>query len=213
MASQLSINGFVLAGGRSSRMGQEKGLMRLGKKPLVLRAADIMKPFVRQVALLAPASRYEHLGLPTISDLPLDECPLTALCTGLTFTDADWNVFLACDLPLVSAGFMQLLVERIRATQAEAVVPRTRDGWQPLAAAYHARCKLPFRQALVKGQRSILGLFNRIRVDSITAHELAAAGVGAAELFNVNTPEEWARVKRLHRRARNPASSQRAERD
>jgi len=83
-------------------------MIRLGGKPLVLRAAEILQPFVRRVALLATTEPYEQLGLPTISDLPFDQCPLTALCTGLTFTDADWNIFLARDMPLVSSDLIEL---------------------------------------------------------------------------------------------------------
>ena len=102
---QEAINGFVLAGGKSSRMGQDKALMRLEGKPLVLRAAEILRPFVREITLLAPAGRYENLGLPVVADKWPDQGPLAAVCTGLLSSHAEWNIFLACDLPLVSRQF------------------------------------------------------------------------------------------------------------
>ncbi len=118
---QGGIDGFVLAGGKSRRMGQDKALMQLGGKPLVLRAAEILRPFVREITLLAPAERYGNLGFPVMEDLWPDQGPLAAVGTGLLSTSADWSIFLACDLPLVSRQFIQLLAERVRATRSDAV--------------------------------------------------------------------------------------------
>lgn len=197
MASQARINGFVLAGGNSSRMGQDKALMRLGNKPLILRAAEILRPFVHNVTLLAPPGRYGDLGLPVIADMWPDQGPLAAICTGLISSGTEWNIFLACDLPLVSPRFMELLVQRVRATCSDAVVPRTEDGWQPLSAAYHAACRTGFARAIQEGQRSVIRLLDEIRVDVISHEEMMSAGLSEVELVNVNTPEEWARLAQL----------------
>jgi len=196
------IQGFVLAGGNSSRMGQDKALMRVEGKPLVLRAAEILGPFVREVALLAPTDRYESLGLPVVADMWPDQGPLAAVCTGLLSSGTEWSIFLACDLPRVSRQFIQLLVRRIRATHADAVVPRTEDGWQPLSAAYHSRCRMMFARAIQEGERSIIRLFENLRVEAITHNEMGSAGLRDGELANVNTPEDWARIAVLSKGAR-----------
>ena len=120
-------------------MGQDNGLMRLGNHPLVLRAAETLLPIVHTVTFLAPPDRYGNLGFPVIADLWPDQGPLSALYTGLISSDAEWNLFLACDLPRISPRFTEFLAQRVRATRSDAVVPRTQDGWQPLCAAYHAR--------------------------------------------------------------------------
>lgn len=201
MASHEGIHGFVLAGGKSSRMGQDKALMHFGNEPLVLRAAGILRPFVREVALLAPRDRYKNLGLPAIADKWPGQGPLAAVCTGLLSSSAEWNIFLACDLPLVSRQFVQLLVERIRTTRFDAVVPRAEDGWQPLSAAYHARCRTPFARAIQEGRRSIIRLFDKVRVEVIAQEEMVSAGLSNAELANLNTPEDWKRIKELSKRS------------
>jgi molybdopterin-guanine dinucleotide biosynthesis protein A len=178
-------------------MGQDKALMRLGDKPLVLRAVEILTPFVRQVTLLAPPDRYQHLGLPVIPDRWPEQGPLAAVCTGLISSRAEWNLFLACDLPLVSPRLIELLVQRVRATHADAVVPRTEDGWQPLAAAYHTRCRTAFARAMKESGRSIIGLFDEVRVDVITQDEMVSAGVSNSEFANLNTPEDWEPIMEL----------------
>jgi molybdopterin-guanine dinucleotide biosynthesis protein A len=197
LAHREQINGFVLAGGKSSRMGQDKGLMRIGSQPLVLRAVKILQPLVHTVTLLAPPDRYRDLGFPVIADLWPDQGPLAALCTGLICSDAEWKLFLACDLPRVSSRFIEFLVERIRATHYDAVVPRTQDGWQPLCAAYHTRCRTPFERAIPQHRLGIVDLFDELHPEAITPGEMATAGLSEEEFVNVNTPEEWARLAQL----------------
>ena len=197
MSRSEGINGFVLAGGKSSRMGQDKGLMRLGNRPLVLRAAETLLPIVHTVTFLAPPDRYGNLGFPVIADLWPDQGPLSALCTGLISSDAEWNLFLACDLPRISPRFTEFLAQRVRATRSDAVVPRTQDGWQPLCAAYHARCRTAFEAAIRQGRRSIVELFDELHPEAITPEEMARIGLSEAEFANVNTPEEWTRLSQL----------------
>jgi molybdopterin-guanine dinucleotide biosynthesis protein A len=197
IVSKEDIHGYVLAGGKSSRMGQDKALMRLEGKPLVLRATEVLRPFVGEMTLLAPAGRYENLGLPVVADKWPDQGPLAGVCTGLLSSHAEWNIFLACDLPLVSPQFLQLLVQRVRGTRSDAVVPRTEDGWQPLSAAYHSRCRTAFARAFQEGGRSIVKVLEEVHVEVITHDELVAAGVGEGELTNINTLEDWARIAEI----------------
>lgn len=188
------ICGFVLVGGKSRRMGQDKSLMESGGKPLARRAADVLAPFVDQVSLVGLKDRYGHLGLPVIEDKWPGEGPLGAVCTALLASPGGWIIVLASDLPLVSERFVSLLVQRVRTANADAVVPRTADGWQPLAAAYHARCRSFFQRAFEAAERSIIAAFTTIEVQAITVEEMAAAGLSESELANVNTPEDWARL-------------------
>lgn len=202
MGSRERINGFVLAGGNSSRMGQDKALMCFGKKPLVLRTAQILRPFVEEVMLLAPPDRYRNLGLRVVTDRWPDQGPLAAICTGLLTSSADWGIFLACDLPLVSRHFIQFLIQRVRATCSDAVVPRTEDTWQPPSAAYHIRCRTPFVRSIEAGRRSVIGLLEEVRVDVVTLEDMAGAGLSGMELANMNTPQHWKRIKELSKGAR-----------
>ena len=197
MASLERIHGLVLAGGKSSRMGQGKGLMRLGNQLLVLRAAEILLPIVHTVTLRAPPDRYGNLGFPVVADLWPDKGPLVALCTGLISSNAEWSLFLACDLPRVSRRFVEFLIRRARATRSDAVLPCTPDGWQPPCAAYHARCRMVFEAAIRQDQLTIVELFDKLRPEAITPDEMATSGLSAAEFVNVNTPEGWDRVSQL----------------
>lgn len=197
MAGKGRIHGFVLAGGKSDRMGRDKALILFRKKPLLLRTAELLKPFVSKVTLIGPPERYGNLGLPVLADRWPEQGPLAAVGTGLGDSNAEWNIFLACDLPLVSRQFMELLIKRIRATHCDAVVPCTHDRWQPLAAAYHIRCRDPISRAIKAGRRSMVGLLDEVRVDAMTLSEMRRAGLDGTELTNMNTPEDLKRIRKL----------------
>ena len=199
----MDIQGFVLAGGKSSRMGHDKARLEIEGKPLVVRAAELLKPFVRGVILLGPPESYGDLGLPVIADEWQDQGPLAAVCTGLLHSSTEWNIFLACDLPVLSGKFLQLLVDRVTVSPADIVASCTVDGWQPLCAAYHSRCRQACTGALQAGRRSLVKLFDKVRVEAITSHDLAAAGLGESTFSNVNTPGDWSRIVEESERSRN----------
>lgn len=197
MAGKGRIRGFVLAGGKSNRMGRDKALILFRKKPLLLRTAELLKPYVYKVTLIGPPERYGNLGLSVLADKWPEQGPLAAVGTGLLTSNAEWNIFLACDLPLASCQFMELLIKRIRATHCDAVVPCTHDIWQPLAAAYHIRCRDLISRAIKAGRRSMVGLLDEVRVDAITLREMISAGLNGTELTNMNSPEDLKRIRKL----------------
>jgi molybdopterin-guanine dinucleotide biosynthesis protein A len=197
MSLNPSVSGFVLAGGRSSRMGGDKARLEIGDQPLLLRAVNLLKAYMSSVAILGPAGLYEFIYDPVIPDLWPGEGPLAAILTALEHSDSEWNIFLACDLPLVTDRFIDLLIRCVMISDADAVVPRTADGWQPLSAAYHVRCRTAFAQAIKEGRRSIVGLLEEIRVRVITQSDIVNAGLSNSEFANMNTPEDWGRIIEL----------------
>ena len=200
--------GFVLVGGRSSRMGRSKALLESDSRPLALRAADLLSPLVAEVTLLGPPATYAQLGLPVLPDELPDLGPLSALCTALRNSAYDWNIFLACDLPLLERGVLAALTDRVRSISGageiqagvqagvQAVVPRT-DGWQPLCAAYHRSCLPAMEAALSGNRRSVAGVLPRLRVEALTTHHLGDSAFCARVFRNVNTPQEWLETQPL----------------
>src|SRR5258708_4089918 len=95
------VEGFLLAGGRSSRMGRDKALLPFGSSTLAAHIATQIRDAAGNVTILAPPERYAHLGLPVLADAIPNCGPLGGLYTALQSTTADWNVLVACDLPRI----------------------------------------------------------------------------------------------------------------
>lgn len=196
MNKPFPVGGFVLVGGQSQRMGQDKAFLELQGKPLFLRTVELLRPYVAQVTLLGPAARFEPFGIPVVPDRRPGGGPLGALCTGLESSPFEWNAFLACDLPLLRGEFLAWLLQRALVGTADAIVPRTVDGWQPLCAAFHRRCRPVMEAALGKGSAGIVDVLPVLRIDAVGKNELATVGFSDGMFKNVNTAEDWERVQR-----------------
>ncbi|MGH9355373.1 MAG: molybdenum cofactor guanylyltransferase [Terriglobia bacterium] len=186
--------GFVLAGGASRRMGREKGLLEIGGEPLFLRAANLLKAWVHPVVLLGAPDQYARSGFPTLPDRSPGQGPLSALVDGLEYSALPWNIFLACDLPLLRGEFIELLLQRAARDEFDAIVPKTNDGWQPLSAAYRRTCAPKIRDALKIGRLDVAGVLPDLRVDAVQREQLRELALDDEIFENVNTPEDWQRV-------------------
>ena len=122
--SEINRAGWVLTGGRSSRMGTDKALLEMGGRPLVLRVADQIGKVCGAVTLVGDPVKYGSLGLPVIGDRYRDQGPLAGIEAALGATEADWNLIVACDMPGLEAGWIEtLFVVAEEGDGLDAVVP------------------------------------------------------------------------------------------
>ena len=186
-ATPAPFTGYVLAGGKSTRMGRDKALLEIGGKPLIRSAVNLLRALTDQVAVLGPEENYDFLGVPVFPDLVPSRGPLSAIYTGLERSGTAVNLFLACDMPLMEGTFLELLVER--AARADAVLMRLDDGsLEPLCAVYNRSC-LPAVKANYEGQRFKLSdLFPEMRTHYLTEADLQVLGLDRRIFTNLNDP-------------------------
>lgn len=195
MSQQPKPAGFILVGGRSRRMGRDKALLDVNGRPLLLRLAAVVRPFVHHVTMLGPPERYAGWGVAVRADRYPNGGPLGAMCAALEDSSCEWNLFFACDLPLLRPEVVEHLAKRAATSAAQAVVPKAAGRWQPLCAAYHRSC-LPAMQAAVRqGNLSVIRMLSSLRIEEL----LPPHGMERAEwersLCNVNTAAEWAALQ------------------
>jgi molybdenum cofactor guanylyltransferase len=193
---------FILAGGRSSRMGRDKAWLELAGAPLVLRIARAVEPLVSSVTMIGPPERFQAAGLAAIADRLLapaasgeSSCgPLGGIVTALNATQCSWNLVLACDLPYITTAWLGLLLRRAIATEAQAVVPERAGGVEPLAAVYRKESAQVLGEVLGWGVRKVSEALCDLRVARILEAEWRALDPEGNVLANMNTPEEYARA-------------------
>ena len=183
-------DGYLLAGGRSSRMGRDKALLPLGGLPFAERIAREMP--VGEGRLLV-VGRNSIGGLAGIPDLRPGLGPLAGIETALADCRADSALVVACDMPFVTRRLLEWLVDRSAAAPGRVVVPVDGDGrLAPLCGVY-PRAALPVaRELLDAGERrprALLERFPSLRVEYAEYGHLPGAD---RFLRNVNTPEEYA---------------------
>lgn len=179
--------GFVLAGGRSTRMGQDKALLPWKGSTLIESVAREVLQAAGNVTLIGSPELYGNLGFPgcfpVIPDR-IEGCgPMGGLHAALSVTTADWNVLAACDMPGVTCQLLEELLAAAEASGADALVPQTPGGLEPLCAVYHVRL-LPAVESAI--QSKLLKMH-----DFVSRIEARLWPVAQASLFrNLNTPKQ-----------------------
>jgi molybdopterin-guanine dinucleotide biosynthesis protein A len=185
---------FILAGGKSSRMGSDKAFLQLNGRTLLEDALSRARAVVDNIHLVGPGEKLQAFG-PVVEDLYPDRGPLGGIHAALSASDAELNLMLAVDLPFVEARFLRLLIEQASACRATVTLPRIHGRWQPLCAVYRKAFQPIAEQALRRGQNKIDALFSQLTVRTIEEPELRDLAFEPAMFDNLNTPEDWERAR------------------
>jgi molybdenum cofactor guanylyltransferase len=177
-------SGFVLAGGRSSRMGRDKALLPAGDRTLIEQVAARVFAAAGRVTLIGPPERYASLGYAVVADRVENLGPIGGLYTALSITEADWNLVVACDMPGVTTEFLRELLGAAESSTADCLVPKTARGLEPLCAVYHRRCLAAAEQAILRKMFKMQDFVSSLHFETMVPADPSA-------LENVNTPEEW----------------------
>ncbi len=176
--------GWVLTGGKSSRMGVDKALAEVGGIAMALRVADVLGKVCDSVSIVGDPERYSHLGLAVLPDNHPGQGPLAGIEAALASTSSDWNLIVACDMPSLNATFLETLLQTLEETGRDCALPRHPDGkLEPLCAAYHRRALHSIRTSMESGIRKVTDALRPLAVTYVPA--------GSIESFaNLNTPDD-----------------------
>jgi molybdenum cofactor guanylyltransferase len=196
----MKADGFVTAGGQSSRMGRDKAWLELGGTPLIARVVAALRPVTEQVTIIANRPEYARLDLPVVADSQPGIGPLEAIRTALANARQPRIVLVGCDLPFVTTQLFAYLLAA--GGGAQAVVPLDEGGrLEPLCAVYSATALNAVSELIAKGERKVSRLFDHIPTRFVAFGEIGH--LEGARLFfeNLNSPADYKRaVERLTRR-------------
>ena len=189
--------GFILAGGLSSRMGEDKSRLRLGGRTLVEVAAGALAAVSSRVSVVGSRPGVESHGLPVVRDIHEGLGALGGLHAALAACESSWAAVVSCDLPFVTRELFERLAS-LRGGDVEAVAPVQDDGRpQPLCAFYAAaRCLEAAERLIRAGERRPRALLQTVRTRWVPFEELS--DLDGSDLFfnNVNTPSDYEEAKR-----------------
>ncbi len=176
--------GFVLVGGRSSRMGVDKAMLPHGDGTLAGHVAKEVLSACGSVTLVGDRTRYESLGFRVIADRVAGNGPLGGIAAAVNDCK-EWALVVACDMPEVQADFLRTLLEAAAGARpgTECVVPESDNGLEPLCAVYHRRA-LPLLDAFIDHK------FLKMQDVVGSLQMLALPAPGARWARNLNSPED-----------------------
>ena len=185
--------GFLLAGGKSSRMGTntDKAFLDFRGQTLLDRALTVMGEVCDRVTIVGDPAKFSKYGS-VVADIFPGCGPLAGIHAALTHSTAELNLMLAVDMPFVSSDLLAFLFTAAEDENNHAIitVPRTGKGFQPLCAVYRRDFSTTAEQALRAGKYKIDAAFSAVTIRVIEEAELAAAGFSEQSFFNVNTPQD-----------------------
>jgi len=167
-------------------MGRDKALLPFRGGALAGHVAATVAAAAGSVTLIGDPQKYGHLGYAVLPDRQPGAGPVGGIESALSYTAADWNLVLACDMPALPAEFLRGLLDAAELAGADVLAPAGPSGrLEPLSAVYHRRCLQTLRRALDAGVRKV--------TDALAGLQVARLTVDNAACFeNLNTPEEWA---------------------
>jgi len=183
----------IQAGGGSTRMGQDKALLPFLGQPLVQRVMTRVAHLADEVIVTTKKPEaYGFLGVPLVKDLIPGMGSLGGLYTALATAIHPLVGLVACDLPFANPNLLAACREILLDTGADAILPSTELGLEPLHAVYRVDTCLPLvKAALDGGKRKMIGWHGEARVRIIPPEDVAKFDPDGITFWNVNTPDEF----------------------
>lgn len=181
-----SITGIVLAGGKSSRMGKDKGILELDGKRIVKHVLDALDTVVDEIIIIANNDHYNNLGYPVYEDIIKDCGPMGGIHTGLSFSNTMKNIVLSCDIPFITSKMISYIISE--SGDYEITVPKHENKLEPLCAVYSKKCADKLKELLEKKEwkmQEALQYFNTQQLRLSGAKEIEK------NFININTPQDF----------------------
>jgi len=177
-------------------MGHDKALLSWGDTDLLGHALARLSAVTDDVRILAGREpRYSQRGAAVVTDPVADRGPMAGLLAALEEARGRSALLLGVDLPLVTADLLARLLTLAR--DADAVVPVSPRGPEPLCAVYGAGCLEPVRSCVAREDLKMTAFWDRVRVLEVGPDQLGAFGNPDELFLNVNGPEDYERALSL----------------
>lgn len=188
----MKVSIVIQAGGQSSRMGQDKGLVELCGKPMIQNIIDRLLPFADEMIITTnQPGKYKQFGLRIFEDVYKDYGALAGLHTALSSAGNEMVFVIACDLPFVNTSLFRFMKNLFEVKAVDIVIPRTNMGYEPFHAFYKRHNCLPLvSDAIESGKRRLISWFDHAMVYPIYEDKLREFDPYLDSFVNINTPED-----------------------
>ena len=185
---------IILCGGRSKRMGKDKGSLIFKGKPMVSYLVDAIKEIADEIILVLRDGEqveeyklilkdYEFIKI--VTDKNKDQGPLVGILTGLLDITSEYAQILPCDSPFISKNFVLKMFKYMEMNDFDAVVPLWDDGHiEPLHSIYKKKAMPIIENLIIDGKRDVNSLITRLNVKFVNVEELDKSKMS---FLNINT--------------------------
>lgn len=186
------ITAIILAGGKSRRMGQDKGLLEYEGKAFCAHIIEAALPCCTELILVSDQQEYTQFGYTLYSDNFDDKGPLAGLEAGINASTKDFQLVLSCDMPLLSTALLKKLCVQ-NPKQLSVCMFNLQTQKHPFPGLYHSALITPIRQAIQSNKLSLLSF-----IDGQSKHIIELTIKEEKQLLNINYLEDYHQLKHDH---------------
>jgi molybdenum cofactor guanylyltransferase len=200
----LDVSCIILAGGKSTRLGRNKVVERIGNQSLVERVISSLSTFRSQIIVVearisALPDLCSYPGLKIVQDIHPDRGSLGGIYSGLVASRSFHNLVVACDMPFLNLELLRYMIDIAGAN--DMIVPRVSpDIFEPLHAIYSLNCIPPLEKLIRENKFKILELFPLVKVRYVEIAEIDRFDPQHLSFFNVNTEADLKAGRELARK-------------
>jgi molybdopterin-guanine dinucleotide biosynthesis protein A len=186
----------VLAGGRSSRLGQDKAFLRINGQFLIERILEKLAQLSDEVIVVAnDIEKYEQFEAVVVGDVFPGKGALGGIYSGLRAATRDRSLVVACDMPFLNLSLLQYM--QGLAPRYDVVIPRLGRLTEAVHAVYSRNC-LPFiEKQLQAGDLRIVSFFPQVRVRYVDDDEMDIFDPKHLSFFNINSQADLDKAREL----------------
>ncbi len=154
MIDKKNITGIILAGGKSSRIGSDKGFLLLNNKTFIRHIIEAIQPHVNEIIIVSNNADYDVFNLKRVNDLIKNAGPLAGIYTGLHHSNTKNNLVLSCDVPLINSEILKQLTDNVE-ENIDIIQLESNSKTMPLIALYNKNCESRFLELLQQDERRL----------------------------------------------------------
>jgi molybdenum cofactor guanylyltransferase len=204
--------GFLQAGGGSTRFGTDKALAKLAGKTMIERTAELLASVCDEVTIVATAAKYLNFPWPLIEDRWPGQGPLGGILTALLSANdlaahsgtrrsddgtRSFALIVSCDMPFLAQEFLSFLWNRASQSQAQVVVPESRNGLEPLCACWRVDAVRAAQGAFDSGIRKVTEAMKHLTMEVLDESSWKRFDTDNRLFWNMNTPKDHQEARRI----------------
>ena len=196
ITDRLSASGIIMAGGKSTRMGCDKGALVLQGKTLADRTIDsIVGLFMDTIYVTNRPSEVDRNDVIVATDEIPYLGPLGGLAAGLRLSNNEANFVVAFDMPFINKKLIAYMVSL--SDEADIIVPKIGGGYEPLFAVYSSDCLKHIDRRIADGDRRLISFYDDVKVKEIGVEEIKSFDKELRTFININTLDDYGKVKEI----------------
>ncbi len=184
------VSAYILAGGKSERMGENKAFLFFREKPFIDEIYNGLSRIFKNVTIVTkPEYKALYKRKKLVFDIMSLQTPLVGILTALKHSINDFVFIKSCDNPIFSADLIKAMTEQINGY--DVVMPKLSDGFHPLFAIYSKNCLTPIENQLKNGNRRTIDFFRHVNICLMDEEKVKKYDPDLVSFININTKKDY----------------------